>query len=82
MDGATGSWWKPDINEKGVIKIDYNHYVYTIDYENCSTTPQEDRSDKPSIAELLRELKKLLDEGIITQEEFETEKKRILNREY
>jgi len=29
--------------------------------------------------EKLRELKKLLDEGIITQEEFEKEKKKILD---
>lgn len=31
-------------------------------------------------ADQLREIKKLLDEGILTQEEFETEKKRILNK--
>ena len=38
--------------------------------------------EKPTIAELLRELKKLLDEGIITQKEYDAEKKKILNREY
>jgi len=37
-----------------------------------SLTPKTDQ---------LRELKKLLDEGIITKEEFESEKKKILNQE-
>lgn len=35
VDGATGAWWKPDINEKGVTKQDYNHYMYRIDYTGC-----------------------------------------------
>jgi hypothetical protein len=35
----------------------------------------------PSKAEELRELKKLLDEGVLTQEEFDREKARILNRD-
>ncbi len=37
-----------------------------------SMTPKTDQ---------LRELKKLLDEGVITKEEFETEKKKILNQD-
>lgn len=82
VDGATGSWWKPDINEKGVIKIDHNHFLYNIDYEDCQVRSQSKQQDEPTIAELLRELKELLDEGIITQEEFEAEKKKILSREY
>ncbi|MBO6517967.1 MAG: SHOCT domain-containing protein [Bacteroidia bacterium] len=43
------------------------------------STPEESPSnDNPSKADSLRELKKLLDEGIITQEEFDSEKKKIL----
>lgn len=38
------------------------------------------KGEGKSRAEQLRELKSLLDEGILTQEEFETEKKAILNR--
>ena len=34
-DLATGSLWKPDINEKGVTKQDFNHYIYRIDYTGC-----------------------------------------------
>ncbi len=35
VDGMTGAWWKPDINEKGVSKVDYKHFVYRIDYTGC-----------------------------------------------
>jgi len=35
VDLATGALWKPDINEKGVIKMDYKHYNYLIDYTGC-----------------------------------------------
>ncbi|MEM7108059.1 MAG: SHOCT domain-containing protein [Bacteroidota bacterium] len=80
VDGATGAWWKPDTSEKGVLKIDHNHYLYNIEYEVCAI--KSNQTDKPTIAELLRELKALLDEGIITQEEYDAEKKKILNREY
>ncbi|MEO1098759.1 MAG: SHOCT domain-containing protein, partial [Bacteroidota bacterium] len=82
VDGATGAWWKPDISEKGVLKIDHNHFLYNIDYEGCAMKSKNNQIEKPTIAELLRELKKLLDEGIITQKEYDAEKKKILNREY
>jgi len=35
VDGATGAWWKPEINEKGVSKQDYKHFMYQIDYTGC-----------------------------------------------
>ncbi len=35
VDVATGALWKPDINEKGVTKLDFNHYIYRIDYTGC-----------------------------------------------
>ena len=35
LDGITGAWWKPDINETGVTKQDFNHYIYRIDYTGC-----------------------------------------------
>lgn len=35
VDGATGAWWKPNINEKGITKQDFNHYIYSIDYTGC-----------------------------------------------
>lgn len=44
-----------------------------------NTAPQSSAPQK-STAEQLRELKALLDEGILTQEEFDAEKKAILNK--
>lgn len=83
VDAATGAWWKPDINEIGVTKQDYNHYIYQIDYTGCDTktesTIKKEPTNSESKADKLRELKKLLDEGVITEEEFEKEKKKILN---
>lgn len=40
---------------------------------------KEESAPESSKADKLRELKQLLDEGILTQEEFEAEKKKILN---
>ena len=37
VDVATGALWKPDINEKGVSKQDYKHYIYRIDYTGCTS---------------------------------------------
>jgi hypothetical protein len=83
VDAATGAWWKPDINEIGVTKQDYNHYIYQIDYTGCDIKTESKIKKEPtnseSKADKLRELKKLLDEGVITEEEFEKEKKKILN---
>ena len=55
----------------------------TYELNSLSETPKTDaKLNEPqtlkSKADQLRELKKLLDEGIITQEEFEKEKKKIL----
>jgi len=81
-DLATGSLWKPDINENGVTKQDFNHYMYTIDYTGCSDKQTNISSEKKqnvkSKADRLRELKQLLDEKVITQEEYAKEKKKIL----
>ena len=69
VDGATGAWWKPDINEKGVTKQDFNNYIYQIDYTGCPTNQNnqiniatEKEQNTKSKAERLRELKQLLDE--------------------
>jgi len=93
VDASTGAWWKPDINEKGVTKQDYNHYIYRINYTGCTNkknnlqTMNNKNVQKEKIIKLytkskadrLRELKQLLDDKIITQEEFEKEKKKILD---
>ena len=107
IDACTGAWWKPDVNEQGVTKIDIDNYLYTITYSPTTIKPnttnppvsvpiqQEPASGTimeptitPSVApnqaltktkaEALRELKQLLDEGILTQEEYEKEKAKLL----
>ncbi len=35
VDGATGAWWKPDVNENGIYKTDYKNYNYNINYVEC-----------------------------------------------
>ncbi len=85
VDGATGALWKPNVREKGVTKIDHKHYLYRIDYSGCAIEPEGQKKDqivRQSKAELLRELKQLLEEGLITQDEFDTEKKKVLEGEY
>lgn len=81
VDGGNGAWWKPDINEKGVSKMDYKHFNYQIDYTGCksktSNSIEQEKGSNSKIDEL-KDLKKLLDEGAITNEEFEKEKKKIL----
>lgn len=35
VDLATGAVWKPDDLEKGVSKIDYKNFLYSINYTGC-----------------------------------------------
>lgn len=46
VDGSTGALWKPDINEEGVSKKDYDHYVYRIDYRGCNNEVSSDSQSK------------------------------------
>ncbi len=57
--------------------------TYELAMDSEDTQPATESTSEPettqSKAEKLRELKQLLDEGIITQEEFDEEKKKILD---
>lgn len=77
VDASTGAWWKPNVNEKGVTKQDYKHFTYQINYTGCANV-KKDEVSKISKGDRLRELKQLLDDGVLTQEEFDKEKKKIL----
>lgn len=82
VDGSTGAWWKPDVNEKGVSKMDFKNYIYTIEYTGCPVnTKNELPIEKPTKADKIRELKELLDEGLISSEEYEKQKSKILEAE-
>lgn len=85
VDLGTGALWRPDIMEKGVSKIDIKNYNYVITNYNCA--PKEkmpavipaDPGNSKSKADRLFELKILLERGILTQDEFDKEKKKILD---
>lgn len=81
VDCADGAIWKPDVNEKGVSKSDYKHFNYEIDYEGCNVSNNSKSIPYKSKSERLKEFKDLLDKGIITQTEFDAEKKKILDGE-
>ena len=50
-----------------------------VEYYKTSNNTQTVQVNKLSSADELRKYKALLDDGIITQEEFETKKKELLN---
>jgi len=36
-DLGTGALWKPNVNEQGVIKLDYKNFAYPVTYTGCPT---------------------------------------------
>jgi hypothetical protein len=89
IDLLNGSYWKPSLFERGILKMDYKHYAYNIEYTGCKTqekqtiivpaAPEKSLIERAkNKADQLREMKKLLDDGILTQEEYEKEKTKIL----
>ena len=50
--------------------------VITINNDNSEETP----SSEPSVADELNKLLKLKEDGVLTEEEFQTEKQKILNK--
>lgn len=78
VDGASGSFWKPDIYEEGVSKIDYQNYHYNLNYTGCEDKKTVTTKEIRSKTKRLMELKKLLDQGILTHREFNKEKRKIL----
>jgi len=80
IDAITGALWKPDESERGVTKIDYKHYNYLVNYTGCSQDSTKNTTTimKPKTERLI-ELKELFDKGVLNQEEFEKEKKKILD---
>lgn len=78
VDACTAAWWKPDDLEKGVTQLDYDNFLYTLEY---SPKPliQNEPSNTQSKEMRLRELKQLFDDGVLTEEEYNLEKRKILD---
>jgi hypothetical protein len=81
VDFATGALWKPNVGEKGVTKVDFKNYNYEVKYAGCSTPQGTKKPLNQSKTQKLKDLKELLDNKTLTQEEFEKEKKKILEAE-
>lgn len=81
VDIASGAIWKPDTEEHGVSKSDHKHFNYLVEYEGCPTADSKPAAPAKSKADRLKELKDLLDKGILTPEEFNAEKKKILSND-
>ena len=80
VDFASGAVYKPDDREPGVVKNNYNSFTYLLQYTGCEyeeVTPAPDNS----VREKLTALKSLFLEGLITAEEYERQKQKILDGE-
>lgn len=77
VDLATGAVYKPDIKEAGIVKKDYRNFIYTIKYTGCDNVPMNTTDETQ---EKLIALKNLFMEGLISAEEYEREKKKILEK--
>ena len=77
--GKTSSLRNLDPAKTGIINCDKEELVFPSETPQTETKSKEINTAK-SKADELREFKKLLDEGIISQEEFDKEKKKILEK--
>ena len=41
VDLITGAFWKPNVNENGITKLDYKNYRYSLKYDQCNEEPAE-----------------------------------------
>ena len=55
LDGATGAWWKPNVNESGVYKKSLKNFEYKVNYFGCENKPQPGNtpSSDPNFKEVL-----------------------------
>lgn len=68
------------ISEQGFYKKKFKAYKPQTSYSNPSYNPQPKPEEKVNPVEKLKELKDLLDSGIISQEEYEEKRKKYLDK--
>ncbi len=61
-----------------IVAISRSGKKSKLETEKLMTETEVLRNSVPSVADEITKLKKLVDEGILTQEEFETKKKKLL----
>lgn len=52
VDLGTGSYWKPNSSERGIEKMNYKNYHYTLDYHGCPVEqklPEPPKQDQDSV---------------------------------
>lgn len=85
VDGITGSWWKPDEDENGIVKVDYDNYRYFLRYkpEEKPSKPADNtqQSIEPgeSIESKLEQINSLKERGLISDEEYNSMRQNIIN---
>lgn len=76
LDFIVGAYWKPDVKDPSITKLDYDTFSYDLSYTCDTTIPSEENIN--SIESKLLELKELFDKGVITEEEYKTSRLKIL----
>lgn len=77
LDLITGAVWKPDQVENGVTQLSHKSFRYTVSY--TSFKPEQPKTATPQEkADALIKLRELQEKDILTQEEFDKEKAKIL----
>lgn len=87
LDGITGSWWKPDDNENGIVKVDYDNYRYFLKYKaeneetekSANNSKQSATEPEVSIETKLEQINSLKEKGLISDEEYDKMRENILN---
>ena len=53
VDVASGALWKPNVAEKGIVKLNYRHYRYIINYTTCEEEEEEKEEEIPLYVEVV-----------------------------
>ena len=85
LDGMTGSWWKPDDSEPGIVKVNYDNYRYFLNYRTSNKKPEEtpkkegDTTGTPGEIEMkLKQIEALRDNNRISEETYQKMRDDIL----